>query len=553
MNKNFKYTLNVSLLMLAYGSHAAQQRPNIVTIVLDDSGFSDIGAFGSEIATPNLDALAADGVKFANFYAAATSSPSRAMYFTGRDAHAVGIGNMAEFLRPEQKGKPGYETYLNKRFPTFPERLQQSGYQNFYLGKWHMGGQPGYRPSERGFSRYYAIHGGAANFYQKPDGTPNVVWHEGLYQEMGIPATDYYEDGRPVMKFPQDFYATDYFGDKALSYLGQRDKAKPFYLHMAFNAPHWPLQAPEEVTQKYLKIYQTGWDNIRAQRFERLKQRGFVSDKAQMPTLWPDVPLWKSLDATEQARETRKMAVYAAMIEVADQNVGKIVRYLKENNLYDNTLFMVMSDNGASYKDPSTDANFVIFSREWIKDINRRFNNASDNIGHWNSLVGYTQGWAAASSTPLNRYKETLFDGGVHVWAFTTWPGKTQNRIAQSVYSVMDIAPTLLEITHTPQPTQQPPMTGQSFSSLYLGKKSIPVARTLGWELNGMRGLRDGRYKLSTTQYDPQTYLYDLATDPYEQQDIGEQRPALKAKLLKKYQQYAIQNGVIPVSVQPKP
>lgn len=275
MNKNLKYSVIASLLLLAINNNALakepsapSQKPNIVTIVLDDSGFSDIGAFGSEINTPNIDELAQEGIKFANFYSASTSSPSRSMYFTGRDAHEVGVGNMAEFLRPEQKGKPGYETYMNNRFPAFPEVLQkEGGYQNFYLGKWHMGAKPGYRPTERGFDQYYAIHGGAANFYQKPDGSPSVVWHEGLYKDMGIPATDYYENGQPVMKFPKDFYATNYFGDKAIQYLQERDKSKPFYLHMAFNAPHWPLQAPEEVTQKYLDIYKTGWDNIRTARF----------------------------------------------------------------------------------------------------------------------------------------------------------------------------------------------------------------------------------------------------------------------------------------------
>ena len=560
MKSIFKHTVLAGAIIASFSCLAATEKPNLVTILLDDSGFSDLGVFGGEVNTPNLDKLAMEGVRFANFYAAPTSSPTRAMLFTGRDAHKVGLGNMAELMRKEQQGLEGYEGYLTKKFPTYAELLKEKGgYQNYLVGKWHMGAKPGYRPLERGFDKAYGIHGGAGNFYQNADGTPSTVWHGELYSKLGAPATDYFENGEPILTFPKDFYSTNYFGDKAIEYLKSRDASKPFHLYLSFNAPHWPLQAPQDVVDKYIKTYEKGWDQVRKDRFERLKKLGFIEKNAKLPTVWDDIEKWNSLSAGQQRMEAKKMAVYAAMVDVLDQNVGKLLDYMKQTDIYNDTVFMVMSDNGASYKDPYTDKHFVIFSKDWIADLEKRFTNSYENLGSRDSYFGYTKGWASASNMPYSRFKETMFEGGAHVMAFATYPGKTQGgKILKEVYSVLDIAPTILDLAKISDPLEfkgekLAPMQGSPFTNVLLGGKEKQKPRTLGWEMNGMLAVRDGNYRLSTTQFDPHYYVYDLKKDPFEQSDIGDNQPNIKKALLEKYEKYAKENGVVSVGVQPKP
>jgi len=577
---------------------------NFVSIVIDDMGFSDLGAFGGEVPTPNLDALAGNGVLLNNFYASSTSSPSRAMLFTGKDNHAVGIGNMGGgTVRVEQVGQPGYPgelgqnpgtvvTNLTLDTPTFPRLLKDSGYHTMMVGKWHMGEEEAYRPINRGFTetRALLLPGGDVHFLADADGnilssqlTPQRDANGDLVLDANgeriwvIKDHLYVENGQAITSFPatgKELYAADHFTDQAIDMLNNKPANTPFYLNMSYLSTHTPLQAPAETIAKYVEIYKQGWDVLRQARFERQKEKGILPATAMLPPRPDTVPAWDTLDPQVQTLEATRMAVYAAMVEILDTNVGKLIQHLKDTGEYNNTVFFVYSDNGAeieapifSFPGPRTQAVLQAFPyslQNFVTDPSSpdfdaaKFQELLDNLGSSKSYIDPGEAWGNLMSTPFRDYKATSFEGGIHTAGFVAYPQSNLKGLKYDcLTSVMDIAPTALEMAGVTYPAEwngKPlqAMEGVSMANmLKYGHFYCNPDRYLGFEMDGVKGLRKGNWKLSQKAADENWYMFNLAEDPSETMDLSAD-PMYAAKFAELsniyFEKYSKQNGVIPVS-----
>ena len=528
---------------------AELQRPNIVTIVIDDMGYSDIIPYGGEVHTPELQRLAQEGVVFSDFYAAPTSTPSRAMFFTGKDPHKVGVGTMSGWARPAQSEYPGgpqqplepmteYAGRLQQGVVIFPEVLQRSGYHTMMSGKWDMSGDeddkqedPAYLPNNRGFDQTFVLIPGG-------DGS----W-------MQYRRKKYNQNGQPYDDFKPGDYSTTVFTDKALEMMEKRDKNKPFYLNVAYTAPHAPILAPAEVIAKYEAVYAKGWDKIREERLARQKASGLISADAQLGPRPETVPAWDSLTPEEQKYQAKIMATYAAMIDVLDQNLARITNYLKQNGLYDNTVFLIYSDNGAA---PGQSG-----SEQFIANIDACVDNSYANLGSPTSFPAPSPGWGMASNSPFHHFKADTYDGGVRVPALISYPhSKLAGVIDHSIRSAMDIAPTILELAGATYPYSyqgkpNSPMEGESMAGLFKGKLDANPDRWLAWELDGLKGVRKGDWKLSQHwifsegRAEEEWHLYNVADDFAESKDMIAQNPDKFAELLEIYWDYARENKIV--------
>ena len=517
------------------------RRPNVLLIVADDLGYSDIGAFGGEIHTPNLDKLAHDGVRMTDFYASPFCSPTRAMLMSGVDNHRVGLGGMAELLTPQQRNAAGYEGYMTHSVVTFPQLLRDAGYHTYMVGKWHLGLTEEYGPAQRGFEQSFAmVQGGASHFGQvgiittDPDKTPKSM---------------YREDGK-LVDLPPDFYSTIYYTDKMLSYIdSHKADGKPFFAYVAYTAPHWPLQAPDEYIKKYEGKYDAGYNVIRAQRLARMKAMGIVPKDIEAYTgdeVWPK---WSSLSPEQKQIESKRMAVYAAMVDVMDTQIGRLVDHLKATGQYDNTLIFFMSDNGA-------DGNSILdeaADREWIK---RHANNSLANTGRENSFVEYGPGWAQVSMTPLRLYKAFAYEGGIAVPNIIVTPHQTrEGQISKVPAHVTDVAPTILQLAGVPQPGGEYGgrpvfrMQGTSMLDFLTGQRKTVHAGQFseGWELNGRKAMRKGDWKISYANKPWGTgewQLFHVSVDRSELHDLAAKNPAKLKELVADYEKYQTENGV---------
>lgn len=511
-------------------------KPNIVLILADDLGFSDLGCFGSEISTPNIDALASHGQIFTNFYTAATCSPSRAMLLTGTDHHIAGLGNMAERVPyiPEQIGKPGYEGYLNNRVISIAQLMKDAGYHTYLAGKWHLGLTPDQTPSAKGFERSFALLNAYANHFT-PD-TRAIFWED-----------EY------ATQFPQGQYSTDFYTDKLISFIKKdREDKKPFFLYAAYTSPHWPLQVPEEYIEKYQGVYDIGYDSLRSLRFHALKEKGMIRRDLSLPEL-PTVkgnlydisnrPLlpWKSLGKNEQRIEARKMEIYAGMVNNLDYNIGRLIQYLKEIGEYDNTLFVFLSDNGPD-----------VFELNETPDKHDPY----PYMGTSNSFVAYGPQWAHASSAVNRLYKGYSAEGGIHSPLIVKMPFQQEgNGIMTAFTTIMDLAPTFLELA------------GRTYPSFYQGRQIthhkgaslLPVLNqkkkfihdenyVMGWELFGRGAIRKGKWKI--TKIEPPFgkgvfELFNIEEDPTESHDLSDQFPDKYQEMLSHWKTYVKENGVI--------
>lgn len=314
----------------------AATKPNILIIVADDLGYSDLGAFGGEIRTPNLDALAARGLKLTGFHSAPTCSPTRSTLLSGTDNHLAGLGNMAEMLTPNQVGKPGYEGHLPDDIVTLADRLHDLGYATLMAGKWHLGTRAQDSPARHGFDQSFDLAQGGGNHY-------------GLdLAKDGKSGTTYWENGRQLASLPAGFYSSDTYATKLIEQLGRADRAKPFFAYLTFTAPHWPLQAPDEDVARYRGRYDEGFEVLRARRLARLKALGLVAANVTPHDLvLPPGRRWADLSAPERKEQARLMEIYAAMVDRMDQNVGRVIAHLKATGQYDNTIILFTADNGA--------------------------------------------------------------------------------------------------------------------------------------------------------------------------------------------------------------
>lgn len=532
------------LALASQGVLAAEApRPNILLIVADDLGYSDLGAFGGEIHTPNLDQLAANGLQLTNMYAAPTCSPTRSMLMSGTDNHLAGLGSMAEGLQPFQRGKPGYEGYLNQQVHSIAQLLQDGGYRTSMVGKWHLGLEPDQGPDRRGFQQSFTLLEGGASHFKPADVEPTK-----------IEQVHYRENGQPVT-LPEDFYSTDFYTDKLISYLSQpRAAGQPFFAYAAFTSPHWPLQAPAAYLDTYRGRYDQGYDAVRLARIERLKQRGLISadfvPAATLPAN-PQLPSWDQLDAEGRAYEARKMEIYAAMVDNLDHNVGRLLDYLKASGQLDNTLVVFMSDNGAAGerheqfypKGPNTD-------------------NRLANLGKRGSQIDYGARWAEVSAAPFRLFKGTPAEGGISVPALVQLPQALRRQgLERGVARVDDLAPTFLALAAIPDPGDryagQPkhPITGQSMLPLLQQGAAIHGAQpVLAGELFGNLYYREGNLKLLGMRGQvgfgdgPQPLnwqLFDLARDRGEGHDLAASQPATVERLRQAWQGYARQVGVV--------
>jgi len=538
---------------------------NFVTIVIDDMGYSDMGVFGSEINTPTLDQLANQGVILPNFYAAATSSVSRSMLYSGKDNHKNGMGTMRELMdrapRAEQKGQPGYEGVLSLDTLPFPEVLENNNYYTMMTGKWHMGGdeenEEAYYPFNRGFSttKSALLGGGDLDYMKNAEGT-FLTEHAETYDDR----ISLYNDNGAEADFtnlPNLTHSTQNFTDSAIAMLEGRDKAKPFYLNAAYLAPHGPLQAPKALIDKYAATYSVGWDQIREDRFSRLKQMGYVMPDAELSPRSGVVKAWDDLTDREKRFEAQRMAVYAAEVEYLDQNIGRLIQYLKDIGEYENTVFFVYSDNGAAFQGfAEVPPSMTNHDRVAVNDIpDEEFDQVITTLGSSTSFLEPNVAWGQVSGTPHRGFKGDAFDGGTRGAAFVHYAGaKTTGVKSECLHSVMDIAPTILEMADAKYPTEyrgkpNEPMDGESMAAVLEGDLSCNTDRALGFELAGIKGLRKGDFKLAqANNQGTHLGLYNVVNDPAELNDLSGELPDLYSEMKALYQKYIDENGVVDVN-----
>nr|WP_315218725.1 arylsulfatase [uncultured Flavobacterium sp.] len=528
------------------GSQTGGKRPNIVVILGDDMGYSDIGMFGSEIQTPNLDMLASSGVRFTNYYTHASCSPSRAMLLSGVDTHLNGLGNMDEWTAPNQVGKDGYEGNLNDKVVTLPQLLKDSGYHTYMVGKWHLGKSPDKIPAARGFERDFTMLDGMGSYWDMTNMTALV------------PNTLYTEDGKYLTKLPKNYYATRTYTEKIISFIDADHKdGKPFFAYVAHQAPHDPYHLPKDWRNRHVGQYDVGWDMIRQQRLKKQKELGIVSDSANLAERMWFIPDYSVLAPASRAVVGRKMELYAGLMENLDFHIGELIAHLKEIGEYENTIFIVFGDNGAEGNDLGAmiagqpgSLNSLFFASKW----------SNNNVNAWGepgSYVGYGPGWAQASMTPFSQYKGWLGEGGVRNALIVSGPinKRAKGSINNGLMSIADIMPTLLEITGTSYPKthngkELPPMIGKSWTKVLAGEAESPRNSNdyLAWELFGNRALRQGDWKLRW-EYAPfgksDWELFNVTKDPSERKDLAAANPTKLKEMIVLWEDYVKKNNVI--------
>ena len=525
---------------LVPGAGAADKgRPNFVILVADDWGFSDVGAFGGEIATPHLDALAARGSRFSNFHVAATCSPTRAMLLTGVDHHRNGVGNMPETTPPEQEGKPGYAGVLAPDTVTLATMLRDAGYHTYVAGKWHVGKAPENLPGRRGFER---------SFIQADSGTDN--WENRPYM-MLYDKTYWFEQDRPA-QLPKDFYSSRFFVDKTIGYIReQAADGKPFMAYIGFQANHIPIQAPAEFVAKYRGRYDQGWTALRQARRDGAVRTGMMPPGMPLATLPSTVP-WDTLTPEKQRQQARRMEVYAGMAEAMDAEVGRLVQHLQSSGQYDNTVFVFLSDNGSDPADPFN----IPSANAWVR---MNYQVDVEPLGGKGTFSANGPSWASATVGPLQGYKYFAGEGGLRVPLIVSGlQGVASGAVVSALTHVNDIVPTLLDAAgislqqglYAGRTVQT--LSGHSLLPLLQGKANYVYRpdEALGYELAGSAALFLGDYKLVKNIAplgDGQWRLFNLRQDPGETRDLQSTEPAMFATMRAAYDQYAQDYGVLPV------
>lgn len=524
------------------------KRPNFLVIVADDLGFSDVGAFGGEIATPHIDGLAFDGLRLTDFHSASACSPTRAMLLSGTDHHIAGIGTMAEAMQPFHHGKPGYEGFLNFNVVPVMQLLQDAGYLTLMSGKWHLGLTLETSPWARGFTRSFSLLPGAANHYASSPDTRDDPPQPKL-------KTVYLEDDREVSTLPSDFYSSDGFTNKLLEYLADRaDTTQPFFAYLPFTAPHWPLQAPDDLIAKYCGRYDAGPEALRLERLARLKELGLCVDDVVPHPIVARTAEWTEMSEAERRISARGMEVYAAMVERMDWNIGRVVAALTKSGELDDTFVLFLSDNGA--EGVLLEA-APFFGDRFMRHIQTHYDNRLENIGRPNSFVWYGPRWAQAATAPSRLYKTFTTEGGIRVVSLIRYPALARQRMVGDAFStVMDVMPTILDLAGVAHPgthyKNQPvaPMQGKSMLP-YLRRESEVVHsadEAIGWELFGRFAIRRGMWK--AVQIPPPNgpgawQLYDLAHDPGETDDLAARHPEELSALLALWGDYVAKTGTI--------
>lgn len=518
---------------------AMSAQPNVLLIVADDMGFSDIGCYGGEIDTPHIDSLAAGGVRFSQFYNTARCSPSRASLLTGLHPHQTGIGILTKDDRPH-----GYPGSLNDSCVTVAEILAGAGYATCLSGKWHLASnirEPnGAWPTRRGFDHFYGTLAGSCSYFQPASLTRGETNVEAEATQQ------------------PDYYYTDAITEEACAFVqAQSQSEQPLFLYAAYTAPHWPLQARDEDIAKYSGRYVEGWDILRERRMQRLQESGLLGESVKTSERDPAEPPWEQAEHKEW--EARRMAVYAAQVHRMDQGIGSILASLESTGRLDNTLVFFLSDNGACAEVLPLDGSAEAFIQrrpdlERLKPRNGndlKVGNEPDiNPGAEDTYSSYGRAWANLSNTPFRLYKRWTHEGGIATPLIVRWPagGLHDAGIVRQPFQLTDILPTILDAVRVPYPMQHkgkdmPACDGVSLLPVLRGGQS--AEHTLFWEHTGNAALRRGRWKL-VREYPGAWELYDMGTDRAEKYDLAAQQPALVNELVQAWDAWAKRVGVVP-------
>lgn len=521
----------------------ADERPNIVLIVADDLGFSDLGAYGGEIRTPHLDALAASGLLLTNYHTSPTCGPTRAMLMTGVDHHRAGVGtNAAALLRmPELRKRAGYEGFLNDSVVAFPRLLQDAGYHTFMTGKWDLATRrkpPSNLPTDRGFDRFFGVPGGGPNHFSDAIGAFRPTAD-----------TTYYEDETPLDALPDDFYSSAHFTNRLIDYIRERpDDGAPYFAYLALTAPHWPLQVPDDWIDRYRGAYDAGWDVIREQRYRRIVELGLLPESTILPEQNRAVPDWDTLLPAQRQVELRRMELYAAMVELMDHHIGRLLDVVRDEDDRE-TVVVFVSDNGAE----ANDIEGVLDNKYWIPAT---FDNRLENMGRRGSYVWLGVGWGQATSSPLRIYKSYTTEGGIRAPAIVY---STRNRftpgLKTATVAVRDLAPTMLSLAEVTHPGSRyegrdiiAPSGRSALSYLEGASDDVHAGAPIGFELYGNRALIKGRWKTVLTwppEGNGRWELYDLETDPSETRNLAHREPNVLREMVDDWERYAERNGVV--------
>ncbi|OGU66309.1 MAG: hypothetical protein A2W30_03370 [Ignavibacteria bacterium RBG_16_36_9] len=514
-------------------------KPNVIIILADDLGYSDIAPFGGNIQTPILNNFAKEGMLFSNFYVQPTCSPTRSSLLTGNDNHVAGLGIMSEMDYPELHALnlPGYSGELSNQVVTIPELLRDNGYHTYMTGKWHLGEGQGKDPFDRGFEETFILGTGGGSHYN--DKKPLS-----LLQQM-----DYTRNGKPI-ELPEDFYSSKAYTDSMIHFIDKnKSDQKPFFAYLSYTAAHDPLHAPKEYIEKYKGKFDMGWDSLWVMRLNNLKALGIVPKALNKFEKNPAIPKWEMLSLEQKEDFARDMEVYAAMIDYMDMCIGRVFDYLKKEELYDNTMIIFMNDNGAN------GAMATSYPGNADGKYLNTFSNTLDNRGLQNSYIETGPGWAQASSSPFRFFKSFTTEGGIKAPLIIKMPGQMENagQWNSSLIHITDFMPTLLELTGATYPQKYRdndihPYIGKSFLPVLNGDStSVHSNDGMGWELFEMRAYIKGNWKILRLPQPMGTgewQLYDLEKDPAETIDLSAKFPDIKEKLVNEWNDYARQNEV---------
>jgi len=523
-------------LLLPHFAAAQEAKPNIVLIVLDDVGFSDIGAFGGEIATPVLDQMAKNGVRFSNFHVAAACSPTRAMLYTGVDNHLAGVGTLENVIADNQKGKPGFEGYLNNRVVSIGTLLADAGYRTYFSGKWNLGKTSDQTPVSQGFQKSIALMQTGSDNYEAKSYAPIEdvsTWYEGTTK----------------VTLPQDFYSSKYYVDRMIRFLEiDKDETKPFFSVVCLQANHYPHQVQKEYIDHYMGYYDKGWDQVRKERYARQVQMGLVPASLE-PRLGPGAVAWDRLREKEKREYAKRMAVYAGMLEAADEHIGRFRDYLKSAGKLDNTVFIIISDNGA---DPYRLDKIFWF---WYMF---NYNVGYESLGGKGAFSAYGQDWAQVSNTPLYLFKGNAAEGGIRTPLIVSWPARFKGeRITDAFAHVKDIVPSILELAGVNKPATEYRVRkiiqpdGSSFIGHLDGRADRVHAldEPVGYELGGGMAIFKGDLKLVRDTAEPYGdniwHLYNIRLDPTESKDLKDTMPDAFKAMQADWDNYMAKSGVV--------
>ena len=512
-------------------SAVAKSRPNILLIVADDLGYADLGVHGSDIKTPNIDAIAAEGTLFTQFHTAPLCAPTRAMLLSGNNNHVAG---MARQSKRNLVGYtvPGYEASLSDRIAPLPRLLRQAGYHTYTVGKWHLGLTPEKSPQAAGFSRSFSLLDGAGTHFD------DVGFFEG--------GSTFWADD-DFAEYPAGQYSTEVYTDRLIEFIGSnKDDGKPFFAFAAYTSPHWPLQVPDEYLDLYAGTYDDGYDVLREKNFSALKAAGIIPPDSKLPPRNDKIAPWEELNAEEQRRESRKMELYASMVHNLDDHIGRLLKYLKEAGLYENTLVVFMSDNGAAGEDFYNEGPYSEYIQEY-------FDNAYDTMGTAVSFVSYDDPWAEAGSAPFMRRKTYTREGGIVAPMMMAGPGIANSGAIDSAYvTVMDLAPTFLEYAGVQYPGDGSvrPMLGESMAGFLAGdQETVHEEEYVTTLYHGGRAyLRQGNWKISNLEppFDEADFeLFDLSVDPGETQNLAESHVEKYEELIELWRDERRRLGII--------